>query len=555
LKPNTHQDPIDRVTSANKPQGKALIKLKRKPIKLKKKAVEATAAALGMALLFSIQGARAAAPASDNGSTYVNPWGPGNPQNKPATGFAPWVFDQFNPPTTPFFVDTAGGAWGINVPPDVTGTAGYVAAWASFTGDGSMYPGQTFTTTVLYTPPGPRTATDTPTEGIDFFAQDPVVASHYDSFGHQVLGIYLGPNSSGVNKFVLTVHTTLSDEAPKVAMDLALPFTGTVNSPQAVTISFTQLAQGNWVLTMVSGATTVTATSQQLGATWNVALGLDAVRYFTSQGGATPGGPLKWQNMSLSAVPSGTNPDPKVFNGAGNDDVVLENNATGQRVIWVLNNGVYSSALSLPSVSPNWHIAGVGDFLGDGLSDVVLENTVTGQHAIWICNNGTIINTIALPVVPNPWHIVGAGDFNGDTNADLVWENTTTGERSIWLLKNGVFSLAISLPTVPPSWHIAGVGDFLNNGQSDLVLENTSTGQHAIWILKNGIFQSSIALSVVGAPWHIAGAGKFTSSGFADLVWQNTATGQRAIWLMNNGVFTSAINLPTVSPSWSIVDH
>jgi hypothetical protein len=512
-------------------------------------------AALGMALLLCAQGARAATPASESGSTYVTPWGPANPQNQPATGFANWVFDQFNTPTSPFFVDTAKGAWGINVPADVGGVAGYDAAWVSFTGDGSMFPGQTFTTTVLYTPPGPRTATDTPTEGIDFFAQDPVVASHYDTFGHQVLGIYLTPNSSGGNKFVLTVHTTLSDEAPSVAMDLALPFTGTANSPQVVTISLTQLAHGNWIITMVSGATTVTATSQQLGATWNVAFGLDAVRYFTSQGGATPGGPLEWQNMSLSPVPAGTNPDPKVFNAAGNDDLVWENSATGQRAIWVLNNGVFSSSINLPSAPPSWHIAGVGDFLGDGLSDLVFENSVTGQHAIWILNNGALVTTIALPVIGSPWHLVGAGDFNGDGNADLVWENTTTGQRSIWLLKNGVFSSSISLPGAPPSWHIAGVGDFLNNGQADLVFENTTTGQHAIWILKNGVFQSSITLPVVGAPWHIAGAAKFTNSGFADLVWQNAATGQRAIWLLQNGVLTGTATLPIVATQWNIVDH
>jgi len=64
---------------------------------LKKKVV--TAAALGMVLLFCAQGARAANLASDNGSLYQNPWGPGYP-NQTGTGFAPWVFDQWNPSTS-----------------------------------------------------------------------------------------------------------------------------------------------------------------------------------------------------------------------------------------------------------------------------------------------------------------------------------------------------------------------------------------------------------------------------------------------------------------------
>src|SRR5262249_28186289 len=128
--------------------------------------------------------------ASDNGSLYQNPWGPGYP-NQTGTGFAPWVFDQWNPstsnpwtnttPTGLYFIDTSRGAWGINVPADLNGLSGFDAAWISFTGDEAfLSPGQTVTTTVLYTYPGPYnpTANYQPGEGIDFFAQDPRVPSN-----------------------------------------------------------------------------------------------------------------------------------------------------------------------------------------------------------------------------------------------------------------------------------------------------------------------------------------------------------------------------------------
>jgi len=110
---------------------------------LKKKAAVATAAALGMALLFYAQGSRAANLASDNGSLHQNPWGPDNPQNQTSTGFAPWVFDQWNPnasgmstpPPGLFFIDTTRGAWGINTPAGIDGMSSFDAAWISFTGD------------------------------------------------------------------------------------------------------------------------------------------------------------------------------------------------------------------------------------------------------------------------------------------------------------------------------------------------------------------------------------------------------------------------------------
>jgi hypothetical protein len=90
---------------------------------------------------------------------------------------------------------------------------------------------------------------------------------------------------------------------------------------------------------------------------------------------------------------------------------------------------------------------------------LVLENNSTGQRAIWFLKNGAVSSATYLPTVPPEWHIAGVGDFNGDGNADLVLENTKTGQRAIWFLKNGAVSSSTYLPTVDPQWHIAGVGE------------------------------------------------------------------------------------------------
>ena len=57
-------------------------------------------------------------------------------------------------------------------------------------------------------------------------------------------------------------------------------------------------------------------------------------------------------------LPPGTNHQriAKDFNGDGYADLVWENTTTGQRVIWLLKNGVHSSSINLPTVSPAWHI-------------------------------------------------------------------------------------------------------------------------------------------------------------------------------------------------------
>jgi hypothetical protein len=165
-------------------------------------------------------------------------------------------------------------------------------------------PGQVFSTTVLFTPPGIHTSTDQPVEAVDLFAQSRTIPSHYDNFGHQVLGIYLAP-VSGVIAFTLLVHTgkVPTDENPPVIKTLSFPFTGTPSHPQKVRIIYSQHAQGHWTLRLESPNTnTVVLTSYEYGATWNT-LGVDGVRYFTSQGGSNPGGPLEWTNRSVSVNP------------------------------------------------------------------------------------------------------------------------------------------------------------------------------------------------------------------------------------------------------------
>jgi Pro-kumamolisin, activation domain/Subtilase family len=244
----------------------------------------------------------------------------------------------------------------------------------------------------------------------------------------------------------------------------------------------------------------------------------------------------------------------KDFNNDGFADLVWEQSATGQRLIWFMSKGVPVSSAGLGPVDPSWHIAGAGDFLGNGQSDLVWERT-NGQHLIWIFLAGVPQYAITLQTLAGGWHIVGAGDFNGDGQADLVWENSVTGERVIWLMNHGSSTSAIFLPTVDPSWHIAGVGDFLGNKQNDLVWENKVNGSRIIWLMNNGTPTTAITLPTVDPSWHIGGAGDFLGTGQASLVWENTITGQRLIWVFKNGQPTSAIGLPTVPADWHIVDH
>lgn len=93
-------------------------------------------------------------------------------------------------------------------------------------------------------------------------------------------------------------------------------------------------------------------------------------------------------------------------------------------------------------------MVGAGDFNRDGKADLVWENSVTGQREIWLMNNGVPITAIRLETLGPNWHIAGVADFLGNRQSDPVWENRVTGDRTIWLMNNGMPTSAINLGRV-----------------------------------------------------------------------------------------------------------
>jgi len=243
------------------------------------------------------------------------------------------------------------------------------------------------------------------------------------------------------------------------------------------------------------------------------------------------------------------------FLGNGQANLILENTSTGQHIVWILNNGIYVSTIALPTISNQWHISGIAGVAGSSRKNVVLENTDTGRHVVWVLDNGAYSFTGALPTVGSQWHITGVADAPTNNQAHVILENTVTGHHVLWVLNNGAYSFTLALPTVSPQWRVAAVADFLGNDQADIVLENTVTGHHVLWILNNGSYSSTIALPTVGTHWKVAGAADFLGNGQAGIALQNTITGRRVTWILINGGYSYTTVLPTAPPQWNIVEH
>lgn len=166
------------------------------------------------------------------------------------------------------------------------------------------------------------------------------------------------------------------------------------------------------------------------------------------------------------------------FNGDGRDDI-LWRNVDGRLTNWLgTEAGGFSDnvANAYNSVAPDWQVAGVGDFNGDSRDDILWRNS-DGRMTNWLGTaSGGFSDNVANAYnnVSPDWQIAGIGDFNGDGRSDIFWQNDTNPNSlrmSNWLgAETGGFVDNVSNSYVwSTAVRAADFGDFNGDGRDDLV--------------------------------------------------------------------------------------
>ncbi len=208
--------------------------------------------------------------------------------------------------------------------------------------------------------------------------------------------------------------------------------------------------------------------------------------------------------------------------GDGQPDLLWQNRQTGQVLFWLMGGKGGTQVLSYGSPfatvsDTNWRIVSLADFNGDGHPDILWENSATGQLLVWTMNGTSVLSygTPFAAVTDTHWQVAGVADFDGDGHPDLVWENSVTGQVLVWNLGGAtgttVLTYGSSFATVSnTAWHIVGTGDIDGDGHPDLTWQNTQTGDVLRWRIGEAGGQQVLAYgspfaTVSDTHWQIVG--------------------------------------------------
>ena len=233
------------------------------------------------------------------------------------------------------------------------------------------------------------------------------------------------------------------------------------------------------------------------------------------------------------------------FNRDGTPDLVFQDDTTRQTLVWYQSGPPNDSLVGwnwlATSGVTGWRLVCTADFNGDGTPDLVWQNDATRQVVVWYMGGTpatTILSSASLATSGvTGWRLVDAVDLNHDGKPDLVWQNDTTFQVVVWYMGGsggntplGSNSLATSGVT---GWRLVAIADFNGDGAPDLVWQNAAS-QVLVWYMggsQGNVPQSSDWLSAGDETgWTVVGANDFDGNGTPDLVWQNTATRQVVVW-------------------------
>jgi uncharacterized delta-60 repeat protein len=221
------------------------------------------------------------------------------------------------------------------------------------------------------------------------------------------------------------------------------------------------------------------------------------------------------------------------FNKDGDADILWRNLATAEWKVWQMQNGlrVAQNAPADFDLTHEWTVIGAGDTDKDGDDDVILNNIATGEVLIWQMQNHAVAAT----------HVVGTkagytlnriGDFNKDGDVDLLFRQNSADVLITWEIQTNAFVTERALANTGTGYNPVCSGDFDKDGDDDIMFINNSTMQEKWFVMEN--FARSQVVGSTNTGFVFKGCGDYDGDGDADILWQRLSDDANRVILQQN---------------------
>lgn len=123
------------------------------------------------------------------------------------------------------------------------------------------------------------------------------------------------------------------------------------------------------------------------------------------------------------------------FDGDGNDDIMWRRGDTGQTVIWLMADAIGRMTLANSGIlaGDDWVGEGAGNFNNFAEDDVIWRNHATGETLVWYMDDLERPYSVFPDVLmPSNWQLLAIGDLNKDGRADITWIDKDTNLLEVW---------------------------------------------------------------------------------------------------------------------------
>jgi hypothetical protein len=142
------------------------------------------------------------------------------------------------------------------------------------------------------------------------------------------------------------------------------------------------------------------------------------------------------------------------FVGDGRAEILWRNANSGEIDLWTIDGpgAGQTHGVKIANLGLEWQVGGSGDFNGDGKSDILWQNKATGQVVIWEMNGSQVLQSQPIATLPSQWKVGSVVDANGDGKADIVWRDSNTGQAVLWAMNGFTIDHQGPLGAVDNNW-------------------------------------------------------------------------------------------------------